>query len=346
MRMTHVSRSKLSSQRSLVSVATRGHPQQTGWCFGGGDDFLQTNFHSCTRSPTYSICSCHLFPQSDKYKSLETFCSVIWGIVCTWFTSFCSPTDSLQRQWLHYPSGSYRRHILHHQWRTGEEERWQWVNREQLAEKGKRGKMGWFQGFSLVELVPGPSSHRIIVELLNCCTVQWQRITEAVICDVYRWKSPSRTQAVTSRCLWRLCLKGTGSESRLWKGETQTHFLRIILYHSHLSIAACFEIDFPPSKQLYLGRLESVSILSVISEPKIAEAKCYLDCLKNFWRYFQSSNFQPLIVHRNLPFRPFVQYVLISPSPRTNCADIRVIIICVESPQTPLKNPTILWWLS
>lgn len=41
-----------------------------------------------------------------------------------------------------------------------------------------------------------------------------------VIRGVHRWRSLSRTQPVTSRWPWRLCLKETGLESRLWKGET------------------------------------------------------------------------------------------------------------------------------
>lgn len=39
MRMTHISHSKLSSQRSLFWVATWGRSQQTGRCFRGGDDY-------------------------------------------------------------------------------------------------------------------------------------------------------------------------------------------------------------------------------------------------------------------------------------------------------------------
>lgn len=46
---------------------------------------------------------------------------------------------------------------------------------------------------------------------------------DAVICDAHRWKFLSTTQPMTSRWPWRLSLKGTGLESRLWKGETRIH---------------------------------------------------------------------------------------------------------------------------
>lgn len=64
--------------------------------------------------------------------------------------SVCSFPDSLQRLWLHYPSGRHRRHILYHQRRTGEEEGWQkndglirrWKKRA-ISQEGKRERKGW-----------------------------------------------------------------------------------------------------------------------------------------------------------------------------------------------------------
>lgn len=124
----------LSSQHSLFPVATWGHAQQTSRCFGGGDIFLHTFSimnPGCRATSDLSICS-----------SMWTMTNILLGNLTRrirWFTSrLCSlsPSDLLWRLWLHYSSGRHRRHVLHHQRRTGEEEGWR--RSERLSKRWKR----------------------------------------------------------------------------------------------------------------------------------------------------------------------------------------------------------------
>lgn len=67
---------------------------------------------------------------------------------------------------------------------------------------------------------------------------KWITYKQAALCDVHRLKSLSRTRSTKSWSLWRLSPKGTGLESRLWKGEShaQTEFLS----QSHYSLQSCW----------------------------------------------------------------------------------------------------------
>lgn len=142
---SHLSRSKLSSQRSLFPVATWGHSQQTGWCFGGGDDFQTLSYYRRPLTDVQYLFLPSVLP-ADKYKSLETLCSVIWGIVYTWVTSLSalsqthySDCDYIIRQGA---TGDTFFIISEGQVRKKNEKRMKVVKRQQLTEgwKQKRKK--------------------------------------------------------------------------------------------------------------------------------------------------------------------------------------------------------------
>lgn len=142
----------LSSQHSLLPVATWGRPQQTSRCFGGGDVFLHTSSimnPGCRAKSGPSICS-----------SMWTARNILLSDVThpiRWFTSrLCSlsPSDSLWRRWLHYSSGRHRRHILHHQRRPGEEEGWH--RSERLSKRWKRSELAETRGDNWTEICSNP----------------------------------------------------------------------------------------------------------------------------------------------------------------------------------------------
>lgn len=112
----------LSSQRSLLPVATWGRPQQTSRCFGGGDIFFFPLTLLLLRGLAVAL---NLIPPSvnDRERS-RSWSSDPRPPIRRLTSRLCSlsPSDSLWRLWLHYSSGRHRRHVLHHQRRTGEEE--------------------------------------------------------------------------------------------------------------------------------------------------------------------------------------------------------------------------------